>query len=131
MPSGKGGKMSGIKILLAEDYKGSQIITMRLLKQNGFEEVEIAENGEEAIKLAKEKKFDLILMDTQMPIMSGLEAIEKIRLMRRYRRIPIIALSAFATKGDRRQCAEIGATDLVAKPINAKELIEKMMRYTN
>jgi len=89
-------KTGVIKILLAEDYKHSQIIVTRLLKKNNFEDIIVVENGEEAVKMARDQKFDLILMDMQMPIMNGFEATEKIRQIPDYKSIPIIALTAFA-----------------------------------
>jgi len=106
-------KTGVIKILLAEDYKHSQIIVTRLLKKNNFEDIIVVENGEEAVKMARDQKFDLILMDMQMPIMNGFEATEKIRQIPDYKSIPIIALTAFAMKGDREKCLEAGATDYI------------------
>jgi CheY-like chemotaxis protein len=124
-------KKGGIKILLAEDYKHSQIIVTRLLKKNNFEEIIVVENGEEAVKFAQKEKFDLILMDMQMPIMNGFEATEKIRQISEYKNTPIIALTAFAMKGDREKCLEAGATDYIPKPIDSKEFIDKVKYYTN
>lgn len=124
-------KTNVIKILLAEDYKHSQIIVTRLLKKNNFENVIVVENGEDALKMAKDDKFDLILMDMQMPIMNGFEATEKIRELPGYKDTPIIALTAFAMKGDREKCLEAGATDYIPKPIDSKEFIEKVKYYTN
>lgn len=124
-------KQNVIKILLAEDYKHSQIIVTRLLKKNNFENVVVVENGEDAVNMANNEKFDLILMDMQMPIMNGFEATEKIREMPGYKSTPIIALTAFAMKGDREKCLEAGATDYIPKPIDSKEFIEKVKYYTN
>ncbi|KAF0152856.1 MAG: multi-sensor hybrid histidine kinase [Ignavibacteria bacterium] len=121
----------GLKILLAEDYKHSQIIVTRLLKKNGFESIVVVENGEDAFKMARDQKFDLILMDMQMPIMNGFEATEKIREIASYKETPIIALTAFAMKGDREKCIESGATDYIPKPIDSKEFIDKVKYYTN
>ncbi|MBM4171691.1 MAG: response regulator [Ignavibacteria bacterium] len=123
-------KTGVIKILLAEDYKHSQIIVTRLLKKNNFEDIIVVENGEEAVKMARDQKFDLILMDMQMPIMNGFEATEKIRQIPDYKSIPIIALTAFAMKGDREKCLEAGATDYIPKPIDSKEFIDKVRYYT-
>jgi CheY-like chemotaxis protein len=124
-------KQGGLKILLAEDYKHSQIIVTRLLKKNGFESIVVVENGEDALNMAKEQHFDLILMDMQMPIMNGFEATEKIRELSSYKSTPIIALTAFAMKGDREKCIEAGATDYIPKPIDSKEFIDKVKYYTN
>ncbi|GBD89960.1 signal transduction histidine-protein kinase BarA [bacterium BMS3Abin04] len=121
----------GIKILLAEDYKHSQIIVTRLLKKSNFNNVIVVENGEEAVNYVMNEKVDLILMDMQMPVMNGFEAIEKIRELPEYRETPIISVTAFAMKGDREKCLEAGATDYLPKPIDSKEFIEKVKYYTN
>ncbi|HEX2960471.1 MAG TPA: response regulator [Ignavibacteriales bacterium] len=120
-----------IKILLAEDYKHSQIIVTRLLKKNNFENIIVVENGEEALDNARRQHFDLILMDMQMPVMNGFEATEKIRQIPEYKDTPIVALTAFAMKGDREKCLEAGATDYIPKPIDSKEFIEKVKYYTS
>lgn len=124
-------KKDVIKILLAEDYKHSQIIVTRLLKKNGFENVVVAENGEQAVNYCMKDKFDLILMDMQMPVMSGFEAMQRLRAMEEYKNTPIIALTAFAMKGDKERCLEAGATDYIPKPIDSKEFIEKVKYYTD
>jgi CheY-like chemotaxis protein len=118
------------KILLVEDYKHSQIIVTRLLKKNNFESVVVVENGLQAVEAVKQQKFELILMDMQMPVMNGFEATQKIREMPEYKDTPIIALTAFAMKGDRERCLEAGATDYIPKPIDSQEFIEKVKFYT-
>ena len=123
-------KSDVVKILLVEDYKHSQIIVTRLLKKNNFENIVVVENGAEALDEAKKQKYDLILMDMQMPVMNGFEATEKIRLLPEYKDTPIIALTAFAMKGDREKCLEAGATDYIPKPIDSTEFIEKVKYYT-
>jgi CheY-like chemotaxis protein len=120
----------GPKILMAEDYKHSQIIVTRLLKKSGFENVIVVENGEEALNICEGDKIDLILMDMQMPVMNGFEATGKIRALEGYADTPIISLTAFAMKGDREKCLEAGATDYIPKPIDSKEFIEKVKYYT-
>ena len=118
------------KILLVEDYKHSQIIVTRLLKKNNFESIVVVENGLQAVEAVKQQKFDLILMDMQMPVMNGFEATQKIREMPEYKDTPIVALTAFAMKGDRERCLEAGATDYIPKPIDSQEFIEKVKYYT-
>lgn len=125
-----GSSNDGPKILMAEDYKHSQIIVTRLLKKSGFENVIVVENGEEALNICECDKIDLILMDMQMPVMNGFEATGKIRELEGYADTPIIALTAFAMKGDREKCLEAGATDYIPKPIDSKEFIEKVKYYT-
>ncbi len=118
------------KVLLVEDYKHSQIIVTRLLKKNGFTSVVVVENGAEAVEQVKQQQFDIILMDMQMPVMNGFEATERIRQIPEYKDTPIIALTAFAMKGDKEKCLEAGASDYIPKPIDSQEFIEKMKRYT-
>ncbi len=123
-------KSTGPRILMAEDYKHSQIIVTRLLKKSGFENIVVVENGKEALNICENDKMDLILMDMQMPVMNGFEATGKIRELPGYADTPIIALTAFAMKGDREKCLEAGATDYIPKPIDSKEFIEKVKYYT-
>jgi CheY-like chemotaxis protein len=119
-----------VKILLVEDYKHSQIIVTRLLKKNNFESIVVVENGLQAYEQVQEQYYDLILMDMQMPVMNGFEATQKIRELDDYKETPIIALTAFAMKGDREKCLEAGATDYIPKPIDSQEFIEKVKYYT-
>jgi len=79
----------------------------------------------------KQHEFDLILMDMQMPVMNGFEATERIRQIPEYKETPVIALTAFAMKGDREKCLEAGATDYIPKPIDSQEFIEKVKHYTS
>ncbi|MGA8265889.1 MAG: response regulator [Ignavibacteriaceae bacterium] len=123
--------IDAVKILLAEDYKHSQIIVTRLLKKNNFESIVVVENGAEALEQVQRQKFDLILMDMQMPVMNGFEATERIRQLKDYKDTPIIALTAFAMKGDREKCIDAGATDYIPKPIDSHEFIEKVKYYTD
>jgi CheY-like chemotaxis protein len=69
-------------------------------------------------------------MDMQMPVMNGFEATQKIRQLDEYKNTPIVALTAFAMKGDREKCLEAGATDYIAKPIDSLEFIQKVKYYT-
>ena len=123
-------KKDTIKILLVEDYKHSQIIVTRLLKKNNFESIVVVENGQEALDAVKEQKYDLILMDMQMPVMNGFEATRKIRELENYKDTPIVALTAFAMKGDREKCLDAGATDYIPKPIDSQEFLKKVKYYT-
>ncbi len=123
-------KKDTVKILLVEDYKHSQIIVTRLLKKNDFESIVVVENGQEALDAVKQQHYDLILMDMQMPVMNGFEATKKIRELKEYRDTPIVALTAFAMKGDREKCLDAGATDYIPKPIDSHEFIQKVKYYT-
>lgn len=123
-------KKDTVKILLVEDYKHSQIIVTRLLKKNDFDSIVVVENGQEALEAVREQHYDLILMDMQMPVMNGFEATRKIRELEEYKETPIIALTAFAMKGDREKCLDAGATDYIPKPIDSQEFIQKVKYYT-
>ena len=123
-------KKDTVKILLVEDYKHSQIIVTRLLKKNDFDSIVVVENGQEALEAVREQHYNLILMDMQMPVMNGFEATRKIRELEEYKETPIIALTAFAMKGDREKCLDAGATDYIPKPIDSQEFIQKVKYYT-
>ena len=123
-------KKDTVKILLVEDYKHSQIIVTRLLKKNDFDTIVVVENGQEALDAVKQQHYDLILMDMQMPVMNGFEATKKIRELKQYKDTPIVALTAFAMKGDREKCLDAGATDYIPKPIDSQEFIQKVKYYT-
>lgn len=112
-----------LKILLAEDNKVNQKLTSRMLEKNGHKVV-IAENGLEAVQRMQEDSFDLILMDVQMPEMDGFSATRKIREMEKSsdKHIPIIALTAYAMKGDREKCLAAGMDSYLSKPISIKAL---------
>jgi len=112
-----------LKILLAEDNKINQEVALSMLTKQGYE-VHIANNGEEAVKAVFRESFDLVLMDVQMPVMSGYEATLKIREMEElgFSHIPIIGLTANALNGDRQKCIDAGMDDYLSKPINMKLL---------
>jgi len=113
------------RILLVEDNPVNQKVAMRLLEKQGFS-VTTADDGAEALKRLDEGSYDLILMDVQMPNMSGLEATEAIRSREAKEggHIPIIALTAHALKGDRDDCLQAGMDDYLTKPIQAAKLME-------
>src|SRR6185369_6068267 len=90
----------------------------------------IAENGSETLSLLKDEQFDMILMDLQMPELNGFEATAAIRRHEQgtNKRIPIIALTAHALKGDRERCIDAGMDDYISKPIEPKLLFEAIER---
>ncbi len=112
--------LTGVKVLLAEDHDINQFLATTLLDEWGME-VEVVENGKEAIDSLQNRNFDVVLMDIQMPIMDGLEATRIIR--RRLRsEIPIIALTANAIKGDAEKYLSAGMNSYVSKPFEPIEL---------
>ncbi len=114
-----------LKILLAEDNVVNQKLAVKVLGKQGYN-VTVAANGVEAVDLFTENRFDVILMDVQMPEMDGLEATGRIR--RREEglgtHVPIIAMTAHAMKGDREKCLAAGMDAYVSKPIRPGQLME-------
>ena len=113
-----------LKILLAEDNQVNQDLAVRLLKKEGHL-ITVASNGQEALDLLEENQFDIILMDVQMPIMSGDEATRRIRDSGKdYSEIPIVAVTAHAMKGDKEKFLAAGMDAYIAKPIEKELLFE-------
>jgi len=108
------------RILLAEDHPTNQFLMKRLLKKLGFENVDCAENGKEALEAFEKNAYDLVLMDCQMPEMDGYEATGWIRkLEENGESVPIIAMTANAMVGDREKCLKSGMDDYISKPVDA------------
>jgi CheY-like chemotaxis protein/nitrogen-specific signal transduction histidine kinase/HPt (histidine-containing phosphotransfer) domain-containing protein len=122
-----------IHILLAEDYPTNQQVAMTHLKSAGYQ-VELAENGSEAVTAYKQGGYDLILMDIQMPVMDGYDATRQIRKLEEENGqqdiIPIIAMTANAIKGARDKCLAAGMVDYIAKPVKRKELLRMVDKWT-
>ena len=114
-----------LKILLAEDNMVNQKLAVKVLGKQGYR-VTVAANGLEALNLFTENRFDVILMDVQMPEMDGLEATERIRHWEEGlgTHVPIIAMTAHAMKGDREKCLAAGMDAYVSKPIRPGQLME-------
>jgi PAS domain S-box-containing protein len=114
-----------LRILLAEDNAVNQQLGVRLLEKRGHT-VTVAANGNEALALLEESRFDLVLMDVQMPKMNGLQVTSAIRREEQStaKHLPIIAMTAHAMQGDRERCLAAGMDGYLAKPINAEELDE-------
>jgi CheY-like chemotaxis protein len=111
-----------ISVLLVEDYPVNQELTKEMLEMLGCH-VEIAENGKEALEILKDKKFDLIFMDIQMPEMDGYDATRQIRKMDpSIRGVPIVALTANALQGDREKCLSAGMDEYISKPFRLSDL---------
>jgi CheY-like chemotaxis protein len=120
-----------LRILLVEDNNINQRLASHLLTQRGHEVV-LAGDGRQAVARTEHETFDLVLMDVQMPEMDGLEATACIRAREKGgpRRLPIVAMTAFAMKGDRERCLEAGMDAYIAKPIQAQELYRTIEEMT-
>lgn len=110
---------SGLWVLVVEDNATNRIVTERMLTKLGHHCRSVT-NGAEAIETLAQRRFDLVLMDVQMPVMDGLEATRRIRAPGSTaldRRVPIVALTAHALRGDRERCLEAGMDEYLAKPV--------------
>ena len=118
--------IQGVQILLVEDNLINQLVAQEILEEAGLV-VTIAGHGGEAVSLVREKKFDAVLMDVQMPVMDGYQATREIRKDPRFRELPIIAMTAHAMTGDKEKSLEAGMNYHVTKPINPKELFSTLL----
>ena len=130
-------------ILLADDDMTNQMVGMAILKNRGFN-VDVVANGQEVLDALLQKNYEMVLMDCQMPVMTGYEATEQISKWRclsdgsidseakekiKISHIPIVAMTACAMPGDRKKCLEAGMDDYIAKPILPENLIELVDRW--
>ena len=121
--------LNGLTILLAEDDMRTVYVLSALLQGKGAQVV-VAVTGREALELLEQHPgIDGILMDIMMPEMDGYEAMRRLRQIERFARLPVIALTAKAMKGERERCLEAGASDYLAKPIDAETLISRIRNW--
>jgi CheY-like chemotaxis protein len=119
----------GRTALLVDDDSRNIFALSSVLERRGMK-VLTATTGNEAITLVEETpELAIVLMDIMMPEMDGYQTIEKIRENKAYRRLPIIALTAKAMKGDREKCLEAGASDYLAKPVNTEQLLSALRMW--
>lgn len=116
-------------ILLAEDNMANILTINDYLESHGYRVV-IARDGLEAIEKAEEIRPNIILMDIQMPVMDGLEAMGRLRTNTLFAATPIIALTALAMPGDRERCLEAGANEYMSKPVSLKMLLKAIEKFT-
>lgn len=125
-------KKDKLKILVAEDNFVNQRLVKELLRRQGYN-VDIVENGLKLFEVMEKNKYDVILMDVQMPVMDGLEATSIIREIEKETggHIPIIGITAYSMKADRDRCLEAGMDDYLAKPFSKEEFYKKIERFAN
>ena len=118
----------GARLLLVEDNELNQEVACELLTGAGFQ-VEIADNGQEALDRLQQSTFDLVLMDMQMPVMDGVTATRAIRKNPLWAQLPVVAMTANAMEQDRQQCLAAGMNDFVSKPIEPDQLWQALLRW--
>ncbi len=118
----------GARILLVEDNEINQQVALEILEGAGFV-VSIAENGQEAMDAVREKSFDMVLMDVQMPVMDGYTATKEIRKQSRFKALPIIAMTASAMTQDIDKAIAAGMNGYVAKPIDINKLFSTLIEW--
>jgi CheY-like chemotaxis protein len=119
---------SGTRVLLAEDEPLNQEVSRSVLEEVGFD-VDLAGDGAEAVAMAREGRYALILMDMQMPKLNGIEATRAIRALPGYAHTPILAITANAFDEDARACIEAGMNDHISKPVAAEVLYGTILKW--
>ncbi|MFH2094139.1 MAG: ATP-binding protein [Bacteroidota bacterium] len=122
-------RFSSAKILLAEDQAFNQIVVVKMLEDMGYH-IDVVDNGKDVIRSLKTIKYDLVLMDIQMPEMDGLEATRYIRekMEEPVCNIPIIAITAYAFREDHEEYRKAGMNETITKPFRSSELFQKISR---
>ena len=118
------------KILVVEDNDTNLYLVRFILEKSGYEVV-AAKNGFMAVEIAVNERPDLIIMDIQLPDISGLEATRRIRASEADGGIPIVALTSYAMVGDKEKALEAGCTGYIEKPIDPETFVTEMEKYLN
>ena len=117
------------RLLLVEDDEINRLVALELLHETLGLAVDIAEDGAQAVAKARQQKYDMVLMDVQMPVMDGLQATQAIRALPGWGDIPILAMTANAFEDDKQACLAAGMNDFVAKPVDPDLLFVVMLRW--
>jgi CheY-like chemotaxis protein len=120
--------LAGTRVLLVEDNEINREIATAMLRQAGMV-VECAGDGREALRTLERERFDIVLMDCQMPVMDGYDATRALRSQPSWRDLPVIAMTANAMVGDRDLALAAGMNDHIAKPIRVSEMLDTMARW--
>jgi len=121
-------KMERKKILVVDDDKKSRYLVSFLLEKEGFKVI-MATNGLEGIEAARKQQVDLIIMDIKMPKMDGYETTRRIRRLKKYKSIPIIALTSYAITEDKEKVIKAGCTEYMSKPITPETFISEIKKF--
>ncbi len=121
-------RLQGPRVLLVEDNEMNQELAVDLLSRNGIT-VELAHNGEVAIKMLEKTHYDGVLMDCQMPVMDGYEATRRIREQERFKTLPILAMTANVMSGDIKRALDAGMNDTIAKPVSPDKMFKTMAQW--
>lgn len=116
------------KILVIEDNENNLYLIKFILEKNGYQVVE-AKDAKTGIKKVSSEKPDLIIMDIQLPDLSGLEATKKIRASKANSKIPIIAITSYAMVGDKEKALAAGCTSYIEKPINPETVMDELRKF--
>jgi two-component system cell cycle response regulator DivK len=116
------------KVLVVEDNSLNLELVLDILDAMGFEARGV-EEGKEALGIIENEQYDLVLMDIELPGMNGIEVMENIKKKKSYEKVPVIALTAYAMKGDKERLIASGFDDYMAKPIDVGEFIKKLEKY--
>lgn len=119
-------ELKGVNVLVIDDSTDNQQLISHLLSKKGAT-VEVAGDGQQAIEMALRGRYDILIMDIQMPVMDGYAATQRLRELG-YRK-PIIALTAHAMSEVRQKCFDVGCTDWAAKPVNSHDLLLKILKH--
>jgi len=118
-----------LNILLVEDNRVNQLVASGMLRKLGHS-VDLAENGERALNALEHRRYDLVLMDCQMPVMDGYDATREIRRREGYENLPIIAVTANVMQGDREACIAAGMNDYITKPYTLESLAKTLRHWS-
>lgn len=118
---------SFVRLLLVEDNLVNQKVVLAILRKKGYQ-IDVANDGREALARLEKTSYDLVLMDVQMPVLDGLEATRLIRRDPRWDQLPVIAMTAHAMNGDRERCLQVGMNAYISKPVQPAHLIATIER---
>ena len=121
-------QFAGTTILLVEDEPINQEVSRHLLEEVGFV-VDLAQDGLEALEMARQRRYALIMMDVQMPRMNGIDATREIRRLSAYEKVPILAMTANAYEEDRKACLEAGMNDHISKPVAPDAMSDTLLKW--